>query len=161
VTYAEEEIPVTTSASDCCECCCCCYSGATLSHGSHLSLLSGSCCRLSVVNAAAADRNRIAAARALLLPHLSPSLAASAADIQPGQGLYFETLEGTYRARNCDSNAYGVANRTYGLTPAPCRVRRPWLPSLIPPWYTCWYRIPRDTSIREALSTMPLCLDPL
>lgn len=38
-------------------------------------------------------------------------------------GLYYETLEGTYRARNCDNNAYGVANRTYGLSPAPCRVR--------------------------------------
>lgn len=39
----------------------------------------------------------------------------------PGQGLYFSTLTGTWRARNCDSNSYGVANKTYGLTPAACR----------------------------------------
>jgi hypothetical protein len=39
----------------------------------------------------------------------------------PGQGLYFSTLTNTWRARNCDSNSYGVANKTYGLTPAACR----------------------------------------
>lgn len=41
--------------------------------------------------------------------------------IMPGQGLYFSTLTNTWRARNCDSNSYGVANKTYGLTPAACR----------------------------------------
>lgn len=42
-------------------------------------------------------------------------------DIMPGQGLYFSTLTNTWRARNCDTNSYGVSNKTYGLTPAPCR----------------------------------------
>lgn len=43
------------------------------------------------------------------------------ADIQTGQGLYFETLTKTYRAKDCDSNSYGVSNVTYGLNPDPCR----------------------------------------
>lgn len=45
----------------------------------------------------------------------------NAADIQPGQGLYYSTLTQSWRARNCDSNNYGVTNRTYGLTPSACR----------------------------------------
>lgn len=40
------------------------------------------------------------------------------ADIQPGQGLYFETLTKTWRAKNCEENSYGVTNTTYGLTPS-------------------------------------------
>jgi hypothetical protein len=43
------------------------------------------------------------------------------ADIQAGQGLYFETLTKTWRVKNCDTNNYGVQNITYGLTPSPCR----------------------------------------
>jgi hypothetical protein len=39
----------------------------------------------------------------------------------PGQGLYFMTLTNTWRAVNCDNSNYGVANITYGLSPAPCR----------------------------------------
>lgn len=41
--------------------------------------------------------------------------------ILPGQGLYYSTITGSWRARNCDSDSYGVSNITYGLTPAPCR----------------------------------------
>ena len=48
-------------------------------------------------------------------------LTCALADIQPGQGLYYETLTKTWRAKNCDTNAYGVANTTYGLTPAACK----------------------------------------
>jgi hypothetical protein len=44
------------------------------------------------------------------------------ADIMPGQGLYYTSTTATWRARNCDSNNYGVANITFGLTPSPCRV---------------------------------------
>lgn len=44
-----------------------------------------------------------------------------AADVLPGQGLYFATLTGTWRAQNCNNDTYGVANTTFGLTPAPCR----------------------------------------
>jgi len=42
------------------------------------------------------------------------------ADIQAGQGLYYDTLTKSWRARNCVDN-YGVTNKTYGLTPAPCK----------------------------------------
>ena len=41
--------------------------------------------------------------------------------IQRGQGLYFESTTSTWRARNCTTNNYGVANRTYGLQLAACR----------------------------------------
>lgn len=40
----------------------------------------------------------------------------------PGQALYYTSTTGTWRARNCDLNTYGVSKITYGLTPAPCRV---------------------------------------
>lgn len=43
------------------------------------------------------------------------------ADILPGQGLYYSTITGSWRARNCVVDSYGVSNITYGLTPAPCR----------------------------------------
>jgi len=43
------------------------------------------------------------------------------ADIQAGQGLFYETITKTWRARNCTINNYGVANTTYGLTPSPCK----------------------------------------
>lgn len=43
------------------------------------------------------------------------------ADILAGQGLYFETLTKTYTAKPCNSNSYGVANQTFGLSPSPCR----------------------------------------
>lgn len=39
----------------------------------------------------------------------------------PGQGLYYNTLTGTWRAKNCDVDSYGVTNKTYGLSPAACR----------------------------------------
>jgi hypothetical protein len=42
-------------------------------------------------------------------------------DIMPGQGLYFETISNTWRARNCTSNSYGVDKLAYGLTPSPCK----------------------------------------
>lgn len=42
-------------------------------------------------------------------------------DILPGQGLYYTSITATWRARNCETNNYGVANLTYGLSPAPCR----------------------------------------
>jgi hypothetical protein len=29
-------------------------------------------------------------------------------------------VNGTLTVRNCDNSSYGPANRTYGLTPAPC-----------------------------------------
>lgn len=41
-------------------------------------------------------------------------------DILPGQGLYYATIDKSWRAKNCDSNNYGTANKTYGLTPRPC-----------------------------------------
>lgn len=50
--------------------------------------------------------------------HLFPAVNA---DIQAGQGLYYSTLSKTYRAKDCNANTFGVANTTYGLTPAPCR----------------------------------------
>lgn len=57
----------------------------------------------------------------MLLLMLMPC-ASIPADIQAGQGLYFETITSTWRARNCDSsNSYGVSNKTHGLTPAPCK----------------------------------------
>lgn len=43
------------------------------------------------------------------------------ADIQLGQGLYYETLTKTWRAKNCLNNTYGMTNNTFGLTPNPCR----------------------------------------
>lgn len=43
------------------------------------------------------------------------------ADIQPGQGLLYETLTKTWRAQNCIKNNYGLSAITYGLTPAPCK----------------------------------------
>lgn len=46
---------------------------------------------------------------------------AAAADIMPGQGLYYTALTKSYRVKNCISNSYGVSNITYGLTPSPCR----------------------------------------
>jgi len=45
----------------------------------------------------------------------------SPTDIQPGQGLYYEAITKSWRATNCDGNSYGVTNKTYGLTPAPCK----------------------------------------
>lgn len=47
--------------------------------------------------------------------------ALSPPDIQPGQGLLYETLSKTWRAQNCSKDNYGVGAITYGLTPAPCR----------------------------------------
>lgn len=43
------------------------------------------------------------------------------ADIQPGQGLLYETLTKTWRAKDCALNSYGIKNLSYGLTPAPCK----------------------------------------
>lgn len=42
-------------------------------------------------------------------------------DILAGHGLYYSTITGAWRARACDTNNYGVANRTYGLTPQACK----------------------------------------
>lgn len=44
-------------------------------------------------------------------------------DIEAGQALYYASLTQSYRAVNCNDDNYGVANRTYGWTPTPCRVR--------------------------------------
>lgn len=44
-----------------------------------------------------------------------------AADIMPGQGLYYESLTQSWRARNCSSNNYGVDRITYGLSSSACR----------------------------------------
>lgn len=54
---------------------------------------------------------------------ISIPVTTSASDcyIQAGQGLYYETLTQTWRAKDCDKNSYGVQNTTFGLTPAPCR----------------------------------------
>lgn len=43
------------------------------------------------------------------------------ADIQAGQGLYYEAITKTWRAKDCGSNSYGVTSITFGLTPAPCK----------------------------------------
>lgn len=51
--------------------------------------------------------------------HCCPHHAAT--DILQGQGLYYEILTKTWRAKNCEANSYGVTNTTYGLTPSPCR----------------------------------------
>lgn len=45
----------------------------------------------------------------------------TSSDILPGQGLYYETLSQSWRAKNCDSNSYGVDKVTYGLSAFPCR----------------------------------------
>lgn len=42
-------------------------------------------------------------------------------DIQAGQGLYFETISQTWRAKDCTTDSYGVSNTTYGLTASPCK----------------------------------------
>lgn len=42
-------------------------------------------------------------------------------DILPGQGLYYTTTTQSWRAKDCNLNNYGVTNKTYGLTPYPCR----------------------------------------
>jgi hypothetical protein len=49
------------------------------------------------------------------------AVSCSAADIMPGQGLYFETLTQSWRARNCSNNNYGVDKVAYGLSSAACR----------------------------------------
>lgn len=43
------------------------------------------------------------------------------ADIQRGQGLYFETISQTWRAKNCLTNTYGYTNNTFGLQATPCK----------------------------------------
>jgi hypothetical protein len=48
------------------------------------------------------------------------SVACVPADILPGQGLYPDQLNQTWRAVNCNSSNYGVANVTYGLAFRPC-----------------------------------------
>lgn len=42
-------------------------------------------------------------------------------DIQPGQGMYFSPSSGLFRAENCLTNSYGVAEKTTGLAAFPCR----------------------------------------
>jgi hypothetical protein len=59
----------------------------------------------------------------------------------PGQGLYYLTLTKTFRAKNCDSNNYGVSNITTGLAPFTCRdcellAGKCWLQQLT----SCWLR---------------------
>jgi len=46
---------------------------------------------------------------------------AAACYIKPGQGMYFSAASSSYRAVNCETNQYGVANTTYGLAAFPCR----------------------------------------
>lgn len=36
-------------------------------------------------------------------------------------GLYASTLSGTWRAKQCNNNEYGVTNLTYGLSSTACR----------------------------------------
>jgi len=43
------------------------------------------------------------------------------ADILAGQGMYFSVATNAYRAVNCSSDNFGVANTTYGLAAYPCR----------------------------------------
>lgn len=55
-------------------------------------------------------------------PAANPPCVPAAADILPGQGLYFETLTQSWRARNCSTgNSYGVDKIAYGLTATACR----------------------------------------
>lgn len=59
-----------------------------------------------------------------LLQTLTEGLVAAvlnATDIQAGQGLYYETITGSWRAKDCANNSYGVTNVTFGLAAAPCR----------------------------------------
>lgn len=51
----------------------------------------------------------------LFLPFVIPT------DIQIGQGLYYETITQTWRAKDCRTNNYGVDNSTFGLQAAPCK----------------------------------------
>jgi hypothetical protein len=44
-----------------------------------------------------------------------------AADIQAGQGLLYTTLDKSWRAVNWDTDNYGVANVSYGLSPQACK----------------------------------------
>lgn len=39
----------------------------------------------------------------------------------PGQGLYYETLTKSWRARNCTANTYGVDKVAYGLVTSACK----------------------------------------
>jgi hypothetical protein len=54
-----------------------------------------------------------------MLPTWRPCCVLLPADILPGQGLY--QLNETWKAFNCNSNNYGVANVTFGLAARPCR----------------------------------------
>lgn len=46
---------------------------------------------------------------------------AAACYIKAGQGMYYSAASATYKGVNCDTNNYGVANKTYGLAAFPCR----------------------------------------
>ena len=46
--------------------------------------------------------------------------------------MYFSPASNKYTAVNCETNNYGVANTTYGLTPAPCRTCPDGLAAFIP-----------------------------
>lgn len=52
---------------------------------------------------------------------VSVSGSAGACYIVAGQGLYYNAAAQSFRAVNCSSNNYGVANTTYGLSASPCR----------------------------------------
>lgn len=79
------------------------------------------CCRLCTLAVSPCVMCVYDACIAAFLTQPSAIVSCWPADIQPGQGLYYSTLTSSWRVINCNSSSYGVANRTYGLTPAPCK----------------------------------------
>lgn len=134
-----EMVQVTTSSDDCCKCCT--RGRLRTSPCSDVNSCVG-CSKLLIASGVLSEAVCAACiSDAGSYPHCKPlswllcrdlhvltlccchrCLYSLSADIQAGQGLYFSSTTATWRARNCSSNNYGVANLTYGLTPAPCRV---------------------------------------
>lgn len=111
-----EEVPVQTSTSDCCECLpfslppdLLLKAVQTAWEAASTPVQPGSV----IIDGFSAQAARQQFTRVLCAVLLT--------DIQTGQGLYYETLTKTWRAKDCVSDGYGVTNTTFGLTPTPCR----------------------------------------
>ena len=58
---------------------------------------------------------------AMLLHEKTCHVFFAAADIGPGQGMYYSAVSSSFVGVNCDSNSYGVGSITAGLSANPCR----------------------------------------
>lgn len=56
-----------------------------------------------------------------LPPSALPMLLFTHTDIKAGQGMFYSPVTDSYWAVNCDSNNYGVFNKTSGLSAFPCK----------------------------------------